>query len=748
VPEYSALGKRPPRVDAVDKVTGRALYSADITLPNMLHGKVLRSPHAHARIMRLDTTRVRAMEGVMAVVTAADVPGLQESGEVLAPLFPCLAKEKVVYAGQPVAALAAVNPHLAEEALGLIEVEYEILTPVLDVLEAMKPNAPLVYPSLCTQNMPGKEGTPSNIFWYMNYLRGDVDAGFRKADIVLENTFRTQTVHQGHLEPRAAVADVAPDGKITVWTDNQGIFKVRELVSAFLKAPLNHIKVMPVEVGGAFGGKEHQQLSPLCALLAQKSGWPVRMVMTREEVFKATRPAPATVITIRLGATKDGYLTAAWAEMIYDYGTSTGMPGLGEVHFGVHALSPYRIPNFKVEYYDVLTNKAPSGPYRAPSATQAAFAMESQMDLLARELGMEPLELRLKNAVAEGDFRADGVPYSAIGFKETLGKMAQYLAQRGKIQGKNRGRGIAAGLWTTHCMGSAAHINVNTDGSVVLVVGSTDVSGTRTSFAQMVAEEFGIPLTDVTVVIGDTETAPLSCISAGSMTTRSTGKAVYRACQDVKEQLCRRAARELKVDPNDVEFGHARVQVKGMAAKYISLADLVRGDFAMPNTGPVTGSGVGELLGEQTPVFAVQVADVEVDEETGKVTVLSYTAAQDAGLAINPTIVEGQMQGAVAQGIGWALSENYMFREGVMENPTFLDYRMPIAPDLPFIETMLVEVDSKIVPYGIRGVGEPPIVPVPAAVANAIHSATGVRIKELPMTPEVVLGKMKSREKL
>jgi xanthine dehydrogenase molybdenum-binding subunit len=741
---HTSIGKRPPRIDALDKVTGSAIFSADIVLPDMLHGKVLRSPHAHAVITRLDISKAQGLDGVMAVITAADVPGLQNDDEILAPMIPTMAKRKVVFAGQPVAALAAISLSVAEEAIDLIEVEYEPLPCVTDVLDAMKPEAPVIFPGLAAQIGPGKEKAPGNVFFHMENVRGDVEAGFRDADIVLENTFRTQTVHQGFMELRAAVADVGRDGKVTVWTDNQGIFKVRELVAKFLRVPLSHVKVMPVEVGGAFGGKEHQQLSPLCALLARMTGRPVKMVMTREEVFKATRPSPASVVTLKTGVTRDGHLTAVAAEMIYDYGTSTGMPGLETIFFGsITGLSPYKIPNFVMHCHDVNTNKAPSGPYRAPSAAQVAFAVESQMDLLARALNMDPLEFRLRNAAVEGDSMVNGWPFARIGFKETLERVRQRLAERGPLTGSNRGRGVAAGLWLTGCMGSAAHINVNIDGSIVLVIGSTDVSGTRTTFAQMVAEEFAIPLSDVTVATGDTETAPFSIITAGSMTTRSMGKAIYRACQDAKEQILRRGASKLGVETAEVEYASKQVRLKETPDRYVSVTDLVREDYMSPYAGPITGRGAGEMMAPGTPVFAVQVTDVEVDKETGKVTVLSNIVAQDVGLAVNPTLVEGQMQGAVAQGIGWALSENYLFRDGIMENATFLDYRMPTAADVPNIETLLVEVNSGLEPYGIRGVGEPPIVPGPAAMANAIHSATGARLKELPMTPEAVLDGIK-----
>ena len=744
--DHESIGKRPPRIDALDKVTGKAIFAADVILPGMIYGKVLRSPHAHARIARLDTARARALEGVMAVVTADDVPGLEGQSELLRPMWPTMAKGKVVFAGQPVAAVAAITPFVAEEALSLIDIEYEPLPSVIDAEEAMRPEAPVIFQSLYTENLPGKEHVPSNAFWYMENVRGDVEQGFQKADIVLENTFRTQTVHQGYIELRASMAALGNDGKILVWTDNQGIFKVRDLVAAFLKVPLNRVKVIPVEVGGAFGGKEHQQLSPLCALLAQKTGLPVRMAMTRSEVLSATRPSPASVITLKAGVTREGRITAFSATMIYDYGAGTGMPGLDRVHFGsITGLSAYRVPNFSIKCYDVVTNKAPSGPYRAPSAAQAAFAVESQLDLLARALEMDPIDFRLKNIAAKGDATMMGTSYGDIGFRETLERMKKYLAEREAPKARNCGRGVAAGLWFTVCLGSAAHVNVNVDGSIALVVGSTDVSGTRTTFAQMVAEEFGIPLSQVTVVTGDTETAPFSMISAGSMTTRSMGKAIYRACQDVKEQACQRAARKLGVDPEDVEYRGRGVRVKEKPDAYVPLTALVEENLMSPYAGPITGRGAGEMLPELTPVLAVHAAEVEVDEETGKVKVLSYAAAQDAGLAINPALVEGQMQGAVVQGIGWALSENCVFREGVMENASLLDYRMPTAADAPFIDAMLVEVSSGLPPYGMRGVGEPPLVPALAAMANAIQSAVGVRLTELPMTPEAVLEKIKGK---
>jgi xanthine dehydrogenase molybdenum-binding subunit len=748
MPEYSVLGKRLPRVDALDKATGRALYSGDISLPGMLYGKALRSPYAHAMIRRLDISRAQALKGVMAVITAADIPEKKRSDKSRVPR---LAREKVVFAGQPIAVVAAINPYIAEEALGLIRVDYEELAPVMDALEALKPDATLIHPDMYNnfdvRGQNGKAIVPSNIAWHVEYERGDVKAGFKEADIILENTFSTQRVHQGYLETRSSVASVDPKGKITVWTDSQGLFQVRELCAEFLDIPLSHVRVMPIEVGGAFGAKQTQPLSPLCALLARKTGRPVKMVMTREEDFTATCPAPSSSVTLKIGVTKEGHITAALATLIWDVGAFQ-RESIDSLHGSTTGLSLYRIPNLNVKCYDVVTNKAPSGAYRAPNGAQAAFAIESQMDLLARALQMDPLEFRLRNAVAEGDHATDGATFPRIGFKETLQKMKEYLAQRRKPEGKNRGIGVACGLW--YCAGGAfaAHVNVNSDGSVALVVGSCDLTGTRTSLAQIVAEEFGISFDQVTVITGDTDTVPYSERSSGSRTTRQMSTAVYRACQDAKDQLAQQVASEMGVKPDDLKFVNGQVQVEGLPEKSVPLAALARSSISRSIRGPVTGRGSVGGHQPSAPIFSVHLADVEVDKETGKVKVLSYAAVQDVGFAINPTLIEGQMQGAISQGIGWALMENYVFRQGVMQNPNLLDYRMPTAADLPFVDTMLVEVKSDIEPFGVRGVGEPPIVPSLATIANAIHSATGVRLKELPMTPEAVFYAVRTQEKL
>lgn len=468
--------------------------------------------------------------------------------------------------------------------------------------------------------------------------------------------------------------------------------------------------------------------------------------MTREEVLKASRPAPASLITLKIGVKKDGRLTAAYARMLYDagaypersYSVVGSLTGLGH----------YKIPHLKIEALDVLTNKVPSGSYRAPSAPAAAFAVESQMDLIARSLNMDPLQFRLKNIAEEGDPLPDGTAFPRIGFRETIERMAEHLKHKALPKGDNRGRGIACAFWRGGVGFTSAQVSVNPDGSINLILGVTDISGSRTSMAQIVAEEFGVPLEKVSVIIGDTDTAPYSDLSVGSRTTYTLGMAVYRACQDAKAHLAKQAALMMRVDVANIEFVGGDFRVKGKPERTVSLlASASRLSINTRGEGPIMGRGA-VAIPPFAPTLAVHVADIEVDKETGKVKIISYAAAQDVGLAINPTMVEGQIQGAIAQGIGWALMENYIFDRGVLQNSTLLDYRMPTAVDVPFIDTILVEVNSANGVYGLRPVGEPPMIPPLATLANAIHSAVGVRLKELPMNPEAIYNAIKTQNKL
>ena len=743
---YRVLGTRPVRHDGVDKVTGRAVYGNDVQLPGMLHGAVLRSPWAHARIVSVDTSRAEAMPGVLAVATSSDFPNLEDKvanlgeGAVnLAHLSAnCLAKGKVLYKGHAVAAVAARSVHEAEEALQSIRVEYEPLPVVTWVLDAMEDGAPLLHESLRTNEM-GKQGDkPTNVSDHLRFVKGDPDAGFAKADVVVEREFRTQSVHQGYIEPHVATALWNPDGQLTVWTSTQGSFTARQQVAELLQVPISTVKVVPCEIGGGFGGKIAVYLEPVVAILSRKSGRPVKIHMTRAACFEATGPTPGSLIRCKMGATKDGRIVAAEAWLAYDAGAFPGgMIGPG----CMCVFSCYDIDHVRVDGFDVCMNKPKTQAYRAPGATQAAFATESVVDELANLLGKDPIELRLQNAAREGTQRVDGPVYPRVGFIETLEAARAHDHWKSKLEGPWRGRGIASGFWFNIGLKSSATAHVNSDGSVTLIEGSTDIGGTRTSIAMQLAETLGISAEEVKPQVADTDSVGYTDVTGGSRVTFATGMAAHRVGLDIIEQMKARAAMVWRCDASDVEFADGTFRAAGNSLGFRELAA-----HLMETGGLLTARATVNPDGA-TNGFGTHIADVEVDPDTGKVTVLRYTAIQDAGKAIHPSYVEGQMQGGSAQGIGWALNEEYIFdEEGRMTNPTMLDYRMPTALDLPMINTVIVEVPNPSHPFGVRGVGETPIVPPPAAIANAVHAATGKRLTELPMAPHVVLKRILEEE--
>ena len=743
--EYKVLGTRPIRHDGVDKVTGRALYGADFQTTGLLHGKVLRSPHAHARIKSIDTSRAEAHPGVKAVVTAENLPTaadkIADLGEGAVNLkYLCdniLASDKALYTGHAVAALAANDPHTAEEALELIDVEYELLPPVLEVREAMKDDAPLLHESLKTDAMGEKSEKSSNIASHFQHKKGDIEVGFAEADIIIEHDFVTGTVHQGYIEPHNATALYNPDGQLTIWCSTQGAFTVRQQMAEILQIPISKIKVVPMEIGGGFGGKISVYLEPVAALLSKKSGRPVKVLMNRTEVFEATGPTPASYIRVKMGVTNDGRITAADGYLAFEAGAYPGSPvGAGAMCI----FSPYNIPNGLIDGYDVVVNKPKSNAYRAPGATNAEFAAEIVVDEICEKIGMDPLEFRILNAAEEGVSRIDGPVFPRIGCIETTEAAKEHPHYAAPLEGENRGRGVASGFWFNVGLKSSVSINVNPDGTISLVEGSTDIGGTRASIAMQAAEVLGIPAEAVYPTVVDTNSVGYTDVTGGSRTTFSTGYAAYEAAQDVKRQMVERAAKLWDVDSGEVQFADGdficvngkdeRMSFKQLAARLDEVG------------GPVTGRASVDPTGVGG-AFATHIVDVEVDPDTGKVQILRYTAAQDAGKAVHPSYVEGQMQGGVTQGIGWALNEEYIYNdEGRMTNASFLDYRMPTCLDLPMIDTVIVEVPNPGHPYGVRGVGEVPIVPPPAAIANAIYRAVGVRMKELPMSPGRILKTM------
>ncbi len=745
--DFRYVGTRPIRPDGVDKVTGRANYGADFAMPGMLYGAVVRSPHAHANIVSIDTSGALALDGVRAVVTGADFPsvapgeieGGEGEGDYADMAQNVMARGKVLYHGHAVAAVAATSQRIANEAARLIEVAYEVLTPVLDLDTAMADDATLLDPNLFTSGLPEQPSEPSNIAAVMQLSGGDLDAGFAEADIVVERTYFTPTVHQGYIEPHACVARWGQDDQSVLWCSSQGAFDIRSMTARVLGVSVSNLKVIPAEIGGGFGGKTTIYLEPVAIMLSKLAGRPVKLTMSREEVFRASGPASACKARVKVGARKDGTLTAIYAWLGYEAGAFKGSPMAPGV---MCAVAPYRCANFHVEGYDVLVNKPKVAAYRAPGAPQSNFAVESALDEVAREIGMDPIDLRLANAVAEGDQAPYGPKYRAIGLIECL-QAAKAHPNYAKPIADGEGRGVAVGFWFNAGMQSSAEVHINEDGTVTVIEGNPDIGGSRASMALMAAEELGVPYEKVRVVVADTETAGFTNVTGGSRVTFATGMAVIEAARDIVGQLKARAAALWSVDEDMVDYIDGEVVPKpgvNVDAKPLSLADLA--GMTAKTGGPLLGRASLNARGAG-PGFSVNICDATVDRETGKVDVTAFTAIQDAGKAIHPSYVEGQLQGGAVQGIGWALNEEYVYDDaGVMQNAGFLDYRIPVASDLPMIDTQIVEVPNPGHPYGVRGVGETPIVAPLAAVGNAVSRAAEVRMTHLPLAPHKVLANL------
>ncbi len=758
--EYNVVGTRPVRPDGADKVTGKARYSADINLPGMLYGKILRSPHAHARIKKLDTSRAEAHPGVRAVITGADLlqpagraSDLTEGAMVNYKFLSnnVLAQEKALYKGHAIAAVAAASAHVAEEALALIDVEYEVLPPVLDAPEAMKEDAPLVHERLAAMNTANiraggvlddddtSRGT--NIANHFEFRLGDTEVGFKEADIIVEKETSTVAVHQGYIEPHSGTAMWHEDGTLTVWSSSQGHFTVRDYTARLMGIPVSSVKAIPMEIGGGFGAKLTMYSEPVAAGLARKAGAPVKVTMNRTEVFEATGPTSGTQIKVKLGATKDGRFTAAEAQLVFEAGAFPGSPVPGGAQCMMGA---YDIPNAYIEGYDIVVNRPKTAAYRAPGSPAAAFCIETAIDELAEKLGMDPIDIRLLNSSKEGVRRATGPLMPRVGFIEVLEAAKAHPHYIAPKDGKFRGRGVASGFWGNNTGPSSAVATVTPDGIVNLAEGSPDIGGTRASVSQQLAEVLGIPIEDVHPQIVDTDSIGFTSNTGGSGVTFKTGIAAYTAAHDIRQQMIERAAKIWDVDAADVTYENGVVQHVSDPELKLTFKQLAARQ--VPTGGPIVGSAGVNPPGAG-PALATHIVDVEVDVDTGKVEVVRYTALQDAGKAIHPSYVEGQIQGGVVQGIGWALNEEYYVNDnGHMLNSSFLDYRMPVSLDLPMIDTVVVEVANPNHPYGVRGVGEVCIVPPMAAISNAIYDAIGVRLNSLPMNPGAVLEALWEKE--
>ena len=752
--KYRVVGTRPVRPDGTDKVTGRASYGADIRLPGMLYGRVKRSPHAHARILSIDASKALALTGVRAVITAADFP---DPGDAVVPtirgpipkqwqLDHIIAGRKVLFRGHPVAAICATDPHIAEDALALIDVVYEVLPAVTSAREARLPGAPLIHDDGLAASVPGLlqlvDGRPTNTSRRTELRVGDIAAGFADADVVIEREFDTAMTHQGYIEPHNGTALWNQDGRLTVWTSTQGAFGVRQAVADLLDLPVATVRVVPMEIGGGFGGKLVTYLEPLAALLSRKTGRPVQITMSRTEVFEASGPTSATQSRVRIGAKRDGKIVAAEAHLVYESGAYPGAPVSGGARC---AFGPYDIPNQYVEGFEVIVNKPKVAAYRAPGAPQSEFAVECVIDELADTLGLDPMELRMRNAAREGTRRPDGAVHGVIGNVEVMQALISSPHYQSELAPspdptKRRGRGVAMGFWQNGGGESSAYANVHPDGTVSLVLGSVDIGGQRAACAMQFAQTLGVAYEDVNPLVTDTDSIGYTGNTGGSRTTFATGWAVHEAAMDIRRQLEERASLIWEVDRAAVAFTEDGV-VRGPDGRQMTFRELAA---ELPRTGgmvqgriDIVPTSAGGVVG---PAFAGHIADLEVDILTGKVEVLRYTAVQDVGTAVHPSYVEGQIQGGAAQGIGMALNEEYIYNDdGVMSNASFLDYRMPVANDLPMIDVVLVEVPNPGHPYGVRGVGEVPIVPPLAAVANALTAALGTRITHLPASPTVIL---------
>ena len=731
------IGTRPVRPDGLEKVTGRANFGADHALPGMLFGKVVRSPHAHARIRSIDTAEAEGMPGVLAVITAADFPDRSKmSWRRKGFNDNLLASDKVLYHGHAVAAVAATSNQAAEAAAAAVVVDYEVLDSVTDALAAITPDAPVLHDDLFTEGLPETPDKPSNLVKKQAISKGDVEAAFANADHIVERTFATPMVHQGYIEPHACVGNFNEDGQAMVWCSTQGHFGVRSMTAMAMGMDEGDIRVIASEIGGGFGGKTTVYLEPLALKLSEKSDRPVKMVMSREDVFRATGPASGTYNTVKIGCKHDGTIVAMYAKLIYEAGAYPGSP-LGAGSMCIFA--PYDVEDVLIEGYEVVVNRPRVAAYRAPGAPQAMYAGESVLDELAEVVGMDPIDFRLKNAATKGTHAAYGPTFGAIGLTECLNAAKEH-PNYNKPLGEDEGRGVAVGFWFNGGNLSSAEVHITNTGMVKIVEGSPDIGGSRASMALMAAETLGVPYERIRIRVGDTDSTGYCATTGGSRTTFATGMAVIQACEDVIGQLKARAALTWAIDEEQVDWSEGEARPApgvNVDVEPLSIADLARN--AARTGGPISGRAALNAQGPG-PAFAVNLADVHVDRETGRTTVNSFTAIQDAGTAIHPDYVEGQMQGGAAQGIGWALNEEYIYdADGVLENPGFLDYRVPVASDLPMIDTQIIEVPNPNHPYGVRGCGETPIVAPLAAVGNAVSNAIGVRMTELPMSPPKVL---------
>lgn len=747
-PDRKVLGKGRKLVDGLEKVTGRARYAGDVGLPGMLYARPVLSPYAHARIQKIDKSAALAIPGVVAVLSAEDLkfaPAASRPGALLA-------RGETVFAGQPVAVVIARSEAQASDGALQLEIDYDPLESVADPQHALD-NSLLIWPKGLgdSDDMASLHGgsaeaqtphAPSNIQTERSWGRGDVQKGFAEAAVTVEHSYSSAWVHQGYLEPHATVAEPDGRGGVTVYTTTQGQYAVRGEVSKALGLKPHLVHVVPMIVGGAFGAK-YGIYDPLVAALALKLGRPVKMVLTRSEDFQSSMPSPGNSVWLKTAANASGDIVAIQADVVVDIGTYPfGFAGIFANALG----GLYKCPNVDVHVREVYTHKLAAGAYRAPVTPHAVFALEGNIDDMAKALGIDPLEFRLKNAVEEGDPMGSNRPWPNIGLKQCLEAVRDHPLWKNRQNRPNEGIGIAIGGWPGAFSPAGAVCRIEPDGTARLHVGSVDISGVHSSLVLITAETLGIDPERVELVQGTTDSGPFAPASGGSQVTVSVAGAVQEASQGVRLQLLKLAGEHFEVHPDDLELEDGKVKVKGVPEKAISIGELAGQSIRKPGgPGPIQAEGRAAMKAG-APGFTAHMVRVHVDPDSGHVTLLDYVNAQDVGFALNPTLVEGQMHGGSVQGLGIGLFEAVRFdSEGNHASANLLEYAMPRALDVPNIQTILVENPSEHGPFGARIVGEPPITAGAAAVANAIHAAVGVRMTELPISAQAVWNAMQKQ---
>lgn len=746
--EQHVAGRAEQRLDAQAKARGAYPYGIDFALPGMLTGFILRSPHPHARILAIDTLQAQALPGVRAIITGQDLdvlmPGVVHDQ-------PLLARDRVRFAGEPVALVAATERRVAEAAARLIQVAYEPLPLIESAEQAMQPDAPLLHPDWTSYQAEDGLVREGNVCCHSSLTCGNLEQGMQDADIIVEGSYSTESVHQAHVEPRAAVATINSDGTCTVYSNTQLPFWIRTNVAHVLGCPEEAVTVFPLGIGGGFGSKLYPQLEPAVALLARQTGAPVRIVSSIEDELTAGLPRHPSTVYLKTGVKKDGTLVAHQARIVLDTGAYAGSgPEIASVCLLVLP-GPYRIPHVRVDALAVYTNKTNFGAYRGPGGPQSVFALESHMDRIAETLGMDALELRLHNAVRDGDELANGQVVQGVGLRECLEKAAAAI-EWGKPSGPHRGKGLACSWWTTTGGKSGARIRIDPDGKIAVTVGTQEI-GTGAIMGgvpQVVAETMGVPVDDVRMIVADTAHGPWDFGSQGSRTVFNVGRAAQFACADLAQKLVDLAEKVLEVPAAALELREGAVVVRDAPEQRVLWTDLVKLDSA----GLLEGRGESEpepaahiksrLVSSfyrafHYPSFHCHAAEVQVDPGTGQVTVLRYAAAHDMGFAVNPLLAGGQMHGGAVQGIGMALMEEILYRDGQVQNRNWTDYKLPTYADVPDIQDIIVEHPIPGGPFGMKGLGESPVIEPPGALANAIRRAAGVRLYSLPMTAEKIL---------